>query len=43
MPYIDTELDGTVIVNLGSIANYVRVFSYVEITPEQLILWKVTL
>lgn len=43
MPYIDTELEDTVIVNLGSIANYVRVFSYVEITPEQLILWKITL
>ncbi|OGH62062.1 MAG: hypothetical protein A2848_02970 [Candidatus Magasanikbacteria bacterium RIFCSPHIGHO2_01_FULL_50_8] len=43
MPYVDTSLDGALIVNLGSIANYVRVFSFVEITPEQLILWKVTL
>lgn len=43
MPYIDASNPNMVVVNLGSIANYVRVFSYVEITPDCLTLWKVTL
>lgn len=43
MPYIDATNPDRIIVNLGSIANYVRIFSYAEITPEQITLWKVTL
>ncbi len=43
MPYIDASNPARVVVNLGSIANYVRVFSYVEVTPTELTLWKVTL
>lgn len=43
MPYLDTSNPERVIVNLGSIANHARIFSYVEITPEKLTLWKVTL
>lgn len=43
MPYLDASDPNAVIVNLGSIANHIRVFSYVEITPEKLILWKVTI
>ncbi len=43
IPYIDTTLPETVVVNLGSIANHVRIFSYVEITQTELILWKITL
>ncbi|MCX6781172.1 MAG: metallophosphoesterase family protein [Candidatus Magasanikbacteria bacterium] len=43
MPYLDTSLENIVIVNLGSIANYARIFSYVEITATELTLWKVTL
>lgn len=43
MPYVDVTDPNKIVVNLGSIANYVRVFSYVEITPEKLTLWKTTL
>ncbi len=43
MPYLDTTDPNCVVVNLGSIANYQRAFSYVEITERELILWKIEL
>jgi predicted phosphodiesterase len=43
MPYIDHTNPDAVIVNLGSIANTQRAFSYVEITERELVLWKIVL
>lgn len=43
MPYIDASNPEYIVVNLGSIANHMRIFSYVEITPTELKLWKVVL
>lgn len=43
LPYIDVTDPEHVVVNLGSIANHQRVYSYVEITPRELVLWKIEL